>query len=122
MSVSKTAVRGSNPRMRANALVVQWIRTLDYESRDSGSNPLESTEWLVWSRRPLGLQILWSWFDTNTNLETRSISIGLDYAPWKGEVAGSSPVFSTNGLACTKAGEVALQATCEEFDSLLVHK
>ena len=29
--------------MRAIALVVQWIRILDYESRDSGSNPLEST-------------------------------------------------------------------------------
>ena len=26
-----------------NALVVQWIRTLDYGSSNSGSNPLEST-------------------------------------------------------------------------------
>ena len=26
------------------------------------------------------------------------------------------------GLACTKAGEVPLQGTCGEFDSLRVHK
>jgi len=25
------------------------------------------------------------------------------------------------GLTCTKAGEIALQANCEEFDSLWVH-
>ena len=55
------------------------------------------------------------------------------------DVIGSSPVRSSRkydrfqefshrtknskfGLACTKAGEVPLQGTCGEFDSLRVHK
>ena len=36
---------------------------------------------------------------------------------------GSNPSSPTSyGLACTKAGDVPLQGTCGEFDSLRVHK
>jgi hypothetical protein len=69
MTVSKTVDEGSSPYMRAFALVVQWIRMDDYGSFDKRSNRFGSTKWLVWSRRPVGLQNLQSWFDTNTNLD-----------------------------------------------------
>ena len=46
----------------------------------------------------------------------------LRWSPSQGGDTGSNPVRSTSyGLACTKAGDVPLQGTCGEFDSLRVH-
>ena len=44
MSVSKTEDEGSSPYVRADALIVQWISTLVYETRNKRSNRFKSTD------------------------------------------------------------------------------
>ena len=74
MSVSKTEDEGSSPYVRAIALVVQWIRTLDYGSSNKRSNRFESTvngslaEWLG-----SGLQNLQHLFDPGRDLKHRVV-------------------------------------------------
>ena len=43
MVASKTTDEGSSPYIRANSLVVQWIRTDGYGPSNGGSNPSKTT-------------------------------------------------------------------------------
>ena len=64
---------GSNPILAAIAPVVQWIRILDYESRDSSSNLLGSTKHGRVAEMVLGsaLQKLLRQFESDLDLKQK---------------------------------------------------